>query len=635
MKVKTPILLLFVVFLINFCFAIKQTQQQQNYDITINNKNKNEIINNNYNNNHNNNNNFNDQYLEKLGYDTNGTKCDICKFGINEVQKMIASKQGIEDISKYAIDLCTYLHIEKAEVCNGLIPLFTNMTYNVLSYPTVTGEYVCGFVGFCPYVPRNSSNIINFPKPKPPHVAPVAPPTNSPTMKILHISDIHVDPVYQTGMNADCGEPLCCRAPNGPGVGANAAGEWGHYLCDINMKMVESMFEFIDEQFGDEIDIVFWTGDNPPHDIWEQTYDSQINASQLVTNLVKKYFGPTAKIFPAIGNHESLPVNSFPLPPGSSWIFNALSYDWSDWINVDEQVANLQYGGYYTLPVQPGLRVISMNMNWCNNGNLYLAENSTDPANMLQWIVETLQDSEDIGEKVYLVGHIPPGIPDCIDSWSEQLLQIVNRYEDTILASFYGHTHRDEFSVYYTQTDENDPSSQMRASNVIFTTPSVTTYQNQNPSFRIFTVDANTGYIMESSTYHTDLGQANLNGKPTWLLEYNATKSYNIPDLTPISMDLAIQNMNSSASMLEDYHVHYYSASPYPESKPCTSVSCKLDYICKMKSAAYMKYYECIHHEVNNYLSNDYDDDSIKSHKKLNILLDLNNYLNNEVLKSC
>ena len=34
--------------------------------------------------------------------------------------------------------------------------------------------------------------------------------------KVLYLSDIHFDKNYTAGLNAECGEPLCCRPPNGP-----------------------------------------------------------------------------------------------------------------------------------------------------------------------------------------------------------------------------------------------------------------------------------------------------------------------------------------------------------------------------------------------------------------------------------
>lgn len=52
------------------------------------------------------------------------------------------------------------------------------------------------------------------------------------------------------------------------------------------------------------------------------------------------------------------------------------------------------------MEIQPGLRVVSLNMNFCARENFWLLVNSTDPGNQLQWLVHILQASEDKGEKV-------------------------------------------------------------------------------------------------------------------------------------------------------------------------------------------------------------------------------------------
>ena len=44
-----------------------------------------------------------------------------------------------------------------------------------------------------------------------------SPQPGSPVIRILHLSDIHVDLAYTPGLTNDCGEPLCCRVPNPPG----------------------------------------------------------------------------------------------------------------------------------------------------------------------------------------------------------------------------------------------------------------------------------------------------------------------------------------------------------------------------------------------------------------------------------
>ena len=58
----------------------------------------------------------------------------------------------------------------------------------------------------------------------------------------------------------------------------------------------------------------------------------------------------------------------------------------------------------------------------------WLLVNSTDPGGQLQWLVEQLLDAEKVGDKVHLIGHIPPGSGDCLQVWSGLYYKIVTRY---------------------------------------------------------------------------------------------------------------------------------------------------------------------------------------------------------------
>lgn len=49
------------------------------------------------------------------------------------------------------------------------------------------------------------------------------------------------------------------------------------------------------------------------------------------------------------------------------------------------------------------------------------------------------------------------------------------RYESTITGQFFGHTHKDEFEMFYDEIDKTRPLG------VAFVAPSVTTYVDLNP----------------------------------------------------------------------------------------------------------------------------------------------------------
>lgn len=66
-------------------------------------------------------------------------------------------------------------------------------------------------------------------------------------LRVLHLSDTHLDPYYQEGSNADCKELMCCRMTDGPAPTATqAAGKWGDYRnCDTPLRTLEHMLRHI------------------------------------------------------------------------------------------------------------------------------------------------------------------------------------------------------------------------------------------------------------------------------------------------------------------------------------------------------------------------------------------------------
>lgn len=132
-----------------------------------------------------------------------------------------------------------------------------------------------------------------------------------PTFKVLHLSDTHFDPYYLEGSEADCSEPLCCRLTNGhPRVPQGAAGRWGDYRkCDTPKRTIDHMLQHISTTHLD-IDYILWTGDLPPHDVWNQTREENLMVLKETVNQLTATF-PGIPIFPALGNHETAPVNRY------------------------------------------------------------------------------------------------------------------------------------------------------------------------------------------------------------------------------------------------------------------------------------------------------------------------------------
>jgi hypothetical protein len=74
------------------------------------------------------------------------------------------------------------------------------------------GRYICNTLSstFCSApttTPLNTTNL--FPKPKPKNAT--APKPSGNRVKVLHLSDFHLDPRYLVGSEANCSSGLCCR----------------------------------------------------------------------------------------------------------------------------------------------------------------------------------------------------------------------------------------------------------------------------------------------------------------------------------------------------------------------------------------------------------------------------------------
>jgi hypothetical protein len=66
-------------------------------------------------------------------------------------------------------------------------------------------------------------------------------------LTIIHMTEIHYDPIYLPGGNTACGAPMCCRSTQGsPPSPEAAAGYWGDYRgCDIPMHHFENTVQQI------------------------------------------------------------------------------------------------------------------------------------------------------------------------------------------------------------------------------------------------------------------------------------------------------------------------------------------------------------------------------------------------------
>ena len=113
------------------------------------------------------------------------------------------------------------------------------------------------------------------------------------TIRVVHLSDVHLDMKYKVGTEVNCGLPLCCREENGPAADhSTAAGHYGSYPCDIPETTVNEMLSYIRTYLKPHI--VLWTGDSAPHDVWEETKAEVENSNLKVASMINEHLSQIA-----------------------------------------------------------------------------------------------------------------------------------------------------------------------------------------------------------------------------------------------------------------------------------------------------------------------------------------------------
>lgn len=186
------------------------------------------------------------------------------------------------------------------------------------------------------------------------------------------------------------------------------------------------------------------------------------------------------------------------------WLYDDLAEKWSHWL-PEKSLSLVRRGAFYSTLVRPGFRIVSLNMNYCNHDNWYVSSaashpktlktnlsfyfsrwlilNSTDPLQELEWFIDVLQEAENNDEKVHIIGHVPAGHSDCLKTWQTSYYDILSRFEQTITAQFFGHTHNDEIELFY---DKENPE---RVIGVAYIAGSVTPYTYLNPGYSVVYVE--------------------------------------------------------------------------------------------------------------------------------------------------
>ncbi|PQE07523.1 Acid sphingomyelinase protein [Rutstroemia sp. NJR-2017a BBW] len=498
--------------------------------------------------------------------------------------------------------VCQGLGVEDADVCAGAIGLEGPILAHDLREFTVgthTAQLFCSTIfGLCDY-PAVTPYTVTFPTTKPANAARPAVSGKTP-LQIVHYSDIHVDLSYTVGANYNCTKNICCRpytSADAPGVTDYPAGAYGNVQCDSPLSLEKSMYSAIKSLVPNAAFAIF-TGDVVEGAVW------LVNETEVTGDLTNAYTQMSSlgiPIYGVVGNHDAAPVNSFPPAAvdttiDSDWVYSTLSSAWSKWIGSTAAATTDNYGAYSVKYAGGNLKIISFNSNFYYKQNFWLYEKTmeTDPSGQLAWLVTELQAAETAGQRVWLMGHMPMGAGDAFHDGSNYFNQIVQRYSATIAAMFYGHTHKDEFEISY--SDYTKPTAS-GATAMSYIAPALTPTSG-NPTFRVYSVDPVTFGVLDVTTYITDITSSTYQSGPVWKKYYSVKEAYGplvTPPLTSASAELTPAFWHNVTTLFENndtvFQQYIARKSRGYEPSTCTG-DCKTSEICQLRAAE--SQYNCV-----------------------------------------
>ncbi|KAL8736504.1 MAG: hypothetical protein Q9166_000296 [cf. Caloplaca sp. 2 TL-2023] len=545
------------------------------------------------------------------------SNCTKCQSAL-AVAKSVA-QVAPKSVPEMLVTLCETFKFKSNSSCveNYAATNYGAIWTQVLAFATVDGldgRYICNQLSrtFCPQPttsPLNTTNL--FPKPKPANVT--APKPSGERVKVLHLSDFHLDPRYVVASEANCSSGLCCR----PDVHATGftlpdiqqpAPLYGAFRCDtpyyLGLAALQSIGPLTETSADDPLAWTIYTGDLVSHDTQNQLSRAYVEYTEYsIYDMFKAYIG--SPVFAVLGNHDSNPEAidaPYSEPDGLgqqfSWNYDHVAGLWqlNGWLNsTDADEARVHYGAY-SVKNQYGLRIITLNTDFWYKSNYLNYYNMTNPdvSGMQAFLIQELQAAEDAGERVWILGHVLTGWDGTnpLPNPTDLFYQIIDRYSPHVIANvFFGHTHEDEFMIYYANNGSDISSSNALTTGWIG--PSVTPLTNLNSGFRMYEVDTGNFDVYNAYTWYSnvsDFGRLDptVTG-PTYRFEYSTRNTYNIG--WPASAPLNATYWHAVTVAMEKNHdlvsiFNTLEGKSSVKSPNCTNDACAQAKICYMRSGS-------------------------------------------------
>jgi sphingomyelin phosphodiesterase acid-like 3 len=252
---------------------------------------------------------------------------------------------------------------------------------------------------------------------------------------------------------------------------------------------------------------------------------------------------PGIPIYAALGNNDSA-CGDYELDADSDFTAQAgkILAEGLPASQREEAIRQSATGGYYSVSMaEPmhGVRLIAIN-------DLFLSPKYNTCAGKpdhtgadaeMAWLQKQLQDARQSKQKVWIIGHIPPGVDPystvakfrdvcggqspVVFLASDKMADLMVDYADVVRLGLFGHTHMDEMRLLEPSTGSAQAAEQHRVA--VKLVPSISPVDGNNPAFTIARIDPSSALLKDYDV----IAASNQTGvATTWTTEYNFAKTY-------------------------------------------------------------------------------------------------------------
>lgn len=325
-----------------------------------------------------------DDIKDIISSDSSASNCTKCKHALSKAQH--AARVAPELVPAALVRLCTSSGYDSADSCKESFEAttFGAIWTQILALADVKGldgQYICNHLSsdYCDTPLTEPLDLSGwFPKPKPADYESRVPKPSGKRVKVLHMSDFHLDPRYKVGSEGNCTNGLCCRS--------NAENEdlssdtvsypaplYGAFECDtpydLGLAALQAVGPLTGTSKDDPLAWTIYTGDLVSHESQEELSKLYVEyAEESIYYMFKEYLH--TPVFPVLGNHDTNPeaIDAPHSMPGNlsqqmSWNFEHVSGLWkhNGWIDDAAAAEAKVHYGAYSIKNQYGLRMITFN----------------------------------------------------------------------------------------------------------------------------------------------------------------------------------------------------------------------------------------------------------------------------------